>query len=75
MRSGWMVFDDLEGQPETGSAEAVVLEALCAEEWLDELMFQGESLLALGWEGRPAPAHPVYTSLFQALRCMLQICC
>lgn len=77
IRSGWLVFDDLEGQPETdwpcwGSG------GLWRQSELKSVtmtLYFRDSLVALGWEGRPASAHPVYTSLSRALRCGLQICC
>lgn len=34
-----------------------------------------DSLVALGWAGRPASAHPEYTGLFQALRFGVHIYC
>lgn len=48
-----MVFDDLEGQPESGSVLRPwgTIEAVCVEEWFNDVVFQRDSLVALGWEG------------------------
>ena len=71
-----MVFDDLEGQPEPASAEAVENNGgSLSGRAHHEVMFQRDSLAAPGWEGRPAPALSVYTGPPQALRCVLQTRC